>query len=598
MAQALITFDLGPEPATDAAPPEILEPRLALVGGITTYTWTALGDGMSWSDPNNWSHLGFIPGFGVTGVPTAGSNIVFPPFYNLPANSPTTINFNSPYGSFPIGLFTIEGSYTFDGNPITINNAIIVVNPLGGLTDSTLLLSGLTMGPQSTIYTYSGSTLNIADADDPTGLKLILPNGVTKGGSGQLLIDTQNVLAPYVGFSLQPFEIAGGSVTIGATSTYTGSRFVVDPGGGLDVSDDAALSIGALSGSGTVDLGGTSAAGDTTSLTVSEPAAQADVFSGLIDGLGQFILKGNGTLTTGAIDFGDAGGIQVLLGSLNADGAVSVGTLSVQNGASFGGVGAWYFAGPVVFQSNTNFNVTLDGLTAGTQYTQLVDADTTTGVNLGGSAVSGSVNYEYQAGDTFTIVTGPLLQGFFRNVVNGSVFLGNNVPFAVGYSSTSVTLTALQSVSTTRLMSSVNPSNPGLPVTFTASVSTRTESVTAGSVSFQQGSTVLATVPLDGTGTASYTTSSLPLGGTTITAVYNGVSGIVGSSSPALSESVVPYTTATSLASSANPSRTGQPVTFTATVIAGGMPVTSGAVKFTRGKQLLGTAALGRQRHR
>ena len=43
---------------------------------------------------------------------------------------------------------------------------------------------------------------------------------------------------------------------------------------------------------------------------------------------------------------------------------------------------------------------------------------------------------------------------------------------------------------------------------------------------------------------------------------------------------------------SANPSRTGQPVTFTATVIAGGMPVTSGAVKFTRGKQLLGTAAL------
>ena len=366
--------------------PEILEPRLALVGGITTYTWTALGDGMSWSDPKNWSHLGFIPGVGVTGVPTAGSNIVFPPFYNLPANSPTTINFNSPYGSFPIGLFTIEGSYTFDGNPITINNAIIVVNPLGGLTDSTLLLSGLTMGPQSTIYTYSGSTLNIADADDPTGLKLILPNGVTKGGSGQLLIDTQNVLAPYVGFSLQPFEIAGGSVTIGATSTYTGSRFVVDPGGGLDVSDDAALSIGALSGSGTVNLGGTSAAGDTTSLTVSEPAAQADVFSGLIDGLGQFILKGNGTLTTGAIDFGDAGGIQVLLGSLNADGAVSVGTLSVQNRASFGGVGAWYFAGPVVFQSNTTFNVTLDGLTAGTQYTQLVDADTTTGVNLGGPA--------------------------------------------------------------------------------------------------------------------------------------------------------------------------------------------------------------------
>jgi hypothetical protein len=582
----------GPSRRRMRPAPEVLEPRLALDGSITTYDWTALGDGVSWNDPNNWSHIGYIPPFGVTGVPTAGSNIVFPPISSLPANSPTTINFNSPYGSFPIGLFTIEGSYTFDGNPITIDNGVIVVNPLGGLTDATLLLSGLTMGPQSTIYTYQGSTLNIADADDPTGLHLNLENGVTKGGGGQLLIDTQTILAPYIGFSLQPFEIAGGSVTIGVSSSYTGSRFVVDPGGGLDVSDDVALSIGSLSGSGSVDLGGTTTTDDTTSLTVSEPAAQSDVFSGLIDGLGQFILQGNGTLTTGAIDFGDAGGIEVLLGTLIANGGVSVGSLAVNNGASFGGVGSWYFSGPVAFQPNTTFDVTLNGLTPGTQYTQLVDARSASGIDLGSSTLSGSINYEYQAGDQFTIATGPLVQGLFQNVVNGSVLLGGNVPFAVINTGSSVTLTALQSVSTTQLSSSGNPSNPGLPVTFTATVSTRTNSVTAGTVSFDQGSTVLATVPLNNEGTASYTTSGLPLGATMITAVYNGVTGILGSTSPAVAEAVVPYTTATALASSTNPSRTGQPVTFTATVTANGLPVTSGTVRFIRGKILLGTAAL------
>jgi hypothetical protein len=572
--------------------PEVLEPRLVLDGGITTYTWTALGDGTSWNDPKNWGHPPVLFGVGQPGVPTAGSNIYFPPVYTLPANSPTTINFNSPYASFPIGLFAIQGSYTFQGNPITINNAIIVTNPPGGAADPTILLSGLTMTPQTTIYTYQGSTLNLANASDLTGLQLNLQNGVTKGGGGQLVIDTQSIRAPYVGFGLQPFEIAGGSVTIGASSTYTGSRFVVDAGDGLDISDDVSLGIAALSGSGTVDLAGTTAANDTTSLTIAEPAAQSDVFSGLIDGLGQLILKGNGTLTTGAIDFADAGGIQVLLGTLNANGAVSVGTLSVQSGATFGGVGAWYFSGPASFQSNTVFNVTLNGLTPGTLYTQLVDADTATGINLGNSTLTGSVNYQYQRGDAFAIATGPLLRGVFGNVVGGTVLLGNNIPFAVSYTSTAVTLTALQSLTTTQLSSSLNPSNPGRPVTFTATVSTRTQPVTAGTVSFQQGGTVLATVPLNGSGTASYTTTSLPLGGTTITAVYNGVPGIVGSSSPAVTESVVPYTTATALTSAPNPSHADQPVTLTATVTAVGMPVPIGMVKFTRGKQLLGTVAL------
>ena len=60
--------------------PEALETRLVLQGTPTTYTWSGLGDGTDFSDPNNWSHSTsyYGGGIGVPGVPTLGSNLVFP----------------------------------------------------------------------------------------------------------------------------------------------------------------------------------------------------------------------------------------------------------------------------------------------------------------------------------------------------------------------------------------------------------------------------------------------------------------------------------------------------------------------------------------
>jgi hypothetical protein len=56
---------------------------------------------------------------------------------------------------------------------------------------------------------------------------------------------------------------------------------------------------------------------------------------------------------------------------------------------------------------------------------------------------------------------------------------------------------------------------------------------------------------------------------------------------------VVPYTTATSLASSPNPSILGRPVTLTASVVTTtGVAVTAGSVSFRRGGVLLGTVPL------
>jgi len=78
------------------------------------------------------------------------------------------------------------------------------------------------------------------------------------------------------------------------------------------------------------------------------------------------------------------------------------------------------------------------------------------------------------------------------------------------------------SASTTTLGSSPNPSGSGQAVTFTATVGSTPPGPTipTGMVTFQEGTTVLAQIPLDGTGHASFTTSTLSDGNHTITAFY------------------------------------------------------------------------------
>lgn len=76
---------------------------------------------------------------------------------------------------------------------------------------------------------------------------------------------------------------------------------------------------------------------------------------------------------------------------------------------------------------------------------------------------------------------------------------------------------------TTSLTSSANPSLVGATVTFTATVLNGQTPVTTGTVTFQEGSTVLAgPTALSGTGTAAFSTTSLSEGVHSITAIYSG----------------------------------------------------------------------------
>lgn len=176
----------------------------------------------------------------------------------------------------------------------------------------------------------------------------------------------------------------------------------------------------------------------------------------------------------------------------------------------------------------------------------------------------------------FTVPAG---QGVITSTAT-DVALGNTSEFSA--------CPATGGATTTALSSSLNPSQAGQLVTFTATVSGTSPT---GNVQFFDGASALGTVALVGN-TATLNTSALAVGSHAITAVYGGDVDDASSTSPVVNQVVnatAAAPTSTALTSSANPSLVGQPVTFTATV-SGASP--TGSVQFLNGGTLLGTGAL------
>ena len=107
-----------------------------------------------------------------------------------------------------------------------------------------------------------------------------------------------------------------------------------------------------------------------------------------------------------------------------------------------------------------------------------------------------------------------------------AVYVGD--PNNLGSTSAVLNQVVLPTTSSATLTSSPNPSMQGQPVTFTATIKSPTVTPT-GPVTFAVGTTVLGTAQLSG-GKAKFTTSTLALGSTKITATYHGDSNIAKSS--------------------------------------------------------------------
>jgi Bacterial Ig-like domain (group 3)/Legume lectin domain len=143
----------------------------------------------------------------------------------------------------------------------------------------------------------------------------------------------------------------------------------------------------------------------------------------------------------------------------------------------------------------------------------------------------------------------------------------------------------------TVVKSSPNPSIAGQTVTFTATVSSTgfTAVTPTGSVDFKEGGTDLTPggVTLNGADQATFTTSTLAVGTHTITGIYSGDGNFQASTGDdsATPQVVNKASTTTAVSSTANPSVSGQTVTFTASVaaVAPGTGTPTGTVDFKEG---------------
>jgi hypothetical protein len=142
-----------------------------------------------------------------------------------------------------------------------------------------------------------------------------------------------------------------------------------------------------------------------------------------------------------------------------------------------------------------------------------------------------------------------------------------------------------QGATTTKVVSSLNPSSTGVTVTFTATVTAvaPASGTRTGTVAFEDGGIAIAgcaTRVLGAAGTATCATNALAAVVHTITAVYSGDGNFTTSTSPPLAQTVVSATT-TTVTSSANPSVFGQSVQYTASVAGG--PTVTGTITFRDG---------------
>jgi hypothetical protein len=103
--------------------------------------------------------------------------------------------------------------------------------------------------------------------------------------------------------------------------------------------------------------------------------------------------------------------------------------------------------------------------------------------------------------------------------------------------SASISFTVNKASPTASVVSSLNPVLLTNPVTFTATVSS-TASTPTGTISFYDGTTLLASSLALAQGTATYTTSSLTLGTHSIMAIYSGDANFTGVTSAALAQTV------------------------------------------------------------
>lgn len=261
---------------------------------------------------------------------------------------------------------TINGSnstdYTFDaGNTLTLKGPATASGKLN-FNSGSISISSTDNGDQITgeVNTVSGTDIRISASSGNTLTISAIIGGlgsVNKDGEGILILNQSNV---YTGTT----TISDGTLQLDASGTLSDSTPVnVSSKGIFDV--NVTNTIASIEGSGIIDIA------SSTTLTAGD--ANDKVFSGVIQGAGNFSKSGSGTLTLS--------GTNTYTGSTT----INAGTISVASSANLGATPGSADADNIIFNGGT-LNTT---------------ADFTLGANKG-ITMTGAGTIDIDAGTTLT----------------------------------------------------------------------------------------------------------------------------------------------------------------------------------------------------
>jgi Bacterial Ig-like domain (group 3) len=447
---------------------------------------------------------------------------------------------------------------------ITVNAATtstttsLVASPHSLTAGQTLTLTAAVSGtttPSGTVDFYNGSTL--------LGSATLNGSGVGAFSTSSLAAGTYSITAQYLGnSSFQASTSSAASVTVNSAVVATTTGLVASPN--------------PLTAGQTLTLTAT-VSGTTT------PSGTVDFY--------------NGSTLLGAAT-ANSSGVATLTTSSLADGTYSL-TAQFLGNASF----LTSTSSSVSVTVNAGITSTTTGLVASPNPVAAGQPLTLTAtVSASGATVSsGTVNFfngstllgssTVNSSGVASISTSSLAAGTYSLTAQYS----GNASFRSSTSSAApVTVNGASVATATSLLALPDLLYAGQTLTLEATVSDGGASVPTGTVNFYQGATLLGSATLDSSGVATLFNSSLSAGLYSVTAQYQGVSGFLGSTSPATAVTVTPakIATSTGLAATPNPLAANQTLTLTATVSGTGASIPNGTVNFFNGSAMLGSATL------
>ena len=516
---------------------------------------------------------------------------------------------------------TVSVTDTYQSNTSFLSpNQTLTLNSAGTTGTATLSIGTLGVGQHTIVASYSGDAGHFPGKSTDNGVAPYIQT--VNEGTGVTLTSSVNpsAVGQSVTFTATVAGTGGGVVPVGTIQFKDGANPLGAPvalasvgGNGVATFATAALANGphpitaVYSGDPSNGLQGSTSNTVNQKVLATSTLVLASTLNPSYYGNSVTFTAGissSGTQPpTGTVLFFD-NGQQIGSGTLSGNPAVAsfaTATLAVAThpitatygGDSYNALSA--SAGPlnqVVNLAKTATTVTAapnPGIAGGTETITATVAVTNGAVTPGGSVtfnsgatVLGVANLT--ANGTATIT--PLLAPGSYQIV--ATYSGNTQ--ASASVSNPLSLTIVQASTQTAL--AVNPIQ-GLvaqPIVFTATV-TGSGATPTGTVNFSANGNSIGAAPVNGSGVATISVSTLPVGVYSIVANYTGDASDASSVSAATTLNVVLATTATTLSAAPNPALVSQTVTFTAKVTGnGGTP--TGTVNFIANGNSIGSASL------